>query len=249
MKIIILLLCFFFPSINLLGQTSFNADLPNITKEIEKITKERKVKEKHIKEKWQKQSDRIRLKRLRHMADSTAFANYMIELAEVTAYARKDWPSYEVYPTLKEAKQAFKEPYSSGGHTRVRFNMRQNFRQPEDLAHHFFIGEWGWITIRFLVDEKGNIIRSKIKTKIAPEVDEKLELAVLALPPFHPAEFGGKKYPSAGTMVLEYEIISPSAESREYLKRKGIDHGGWGNYFMFLKDFWITWSPAITPIL
>lgn len=249
MKIITILLCLIFPSIHLLGQTSFNAELLNITKEVEKITKERERSEKHIAKKRQKQSDRIRMKKLKHMADSAAFADYMIELAEVTTYARKDWPSYEVYPTLKEAKKAFKEPYSSGGYTRVRFNLRQNFRQPEDLAHHFYIGEWGWITIRFLVDEKGNIIRSKIKTKIAPEVDEKLELAVLGLPPLNPAEFGGKKYPSAGTMVLEYEITSPSAEYREYLKRKGIDHGGWGNYFMYLKDFWITWSPAITPIL
>lgn len=88
-----------------------------------------------------------------------------------------------------------------------------------------------------------------MKTRIAPDIDEKVELAVLGLPQLYPGEFGGKKYPSAGTLVIEYEINNVSDSYKLRLRRKGVDTGGWGSYFMLLKDYYITWSPAITPML
>lgn len=229
------------------AQTTFNAEAVNISSEIKRIEKERsRILKKNEKQKLSAKKSMIKMK---HLADSTSYADYMIELGQVTAYAEKVWPSFEVYPNLKAAKKAFKEPYFSGGYTRVKSNLRSNFKQPEHLGSYFSIGTWGYITIRLLVDQEGNIIRTKMKTRIAPDIDEKVELAVLGLPQLYPGEFGGKKYPSAGTLVIEYEINNVSDSYKLRLRRKGVDTGGWGNYFMLLKDYYITWSPAITPML
>lgn len=231
------------------GQTTFNAREIDVRAEIERIQKNDIQYQKRQQKARNKVSDKIRRKRLKHISDSTAYADYMIELSQVTAYAKKTWPTYKVYPSLNEAKKAYREPYFSGGHTRVRTNLRRNFRQPEDLGSFFSIGSWGYVTIKFMVDQDGYITRTKVKKGIDPEVDYELELAIKRLPQMYPGEFGGKKYPSIGTIAIEYEIFTPSPEYRDYLKRNGYDHGGYGNFYMQLIDYYISWSPAITPMI
>lgn len=85
------------------AQTTFNAEAINITAEVERIEKERSRKLKSRKK--QKLSAKKSMIKMKHLADSTSYADYMIELDQVTAYAEKAWPSFEVYPNLKAAKK------------------------------------------------------------------------------------------------------------------------------------------------
>ncbi len=230
------------------GQTSFNALELDIKSEIERIQKQNDQNIKRQKKSREKISDKIRKKRLKHISDSTAYADYIIELSQVTTYGTKTWPTYKVYPTLKEAKKAYKEPYFSGGYTRILSNLSHNFRQPYNLASVFSIGTWGYITIKFMVDDDGNITRTKVKKGIDPEVDYELELAIKRLPQLYPGEFGGKKYPSIGTMVIGYDIVQISRNS-EFFRRKGIHYNRECSLFFYIEDYNITWTPAITPMI
>lgn len=66
------------------------------------------------------------------------------------------------------------------------------FKQPHDILSYLSAGSWGYFTVRFLVDEEGNIVRTKSMTKLSPDIDEEMERVVLSLPPLYPATFGGK---------------------------------------------------------
>lgn len=215
------------------GQTTFNAREIDVRAEIERIQKNDIQYQKRQQKARNKVSDKIRRKRLKHISDSTAYADYMIELSQVTAYAKKTWPTYKVYPNLRAAKKAYKEPYFSGGYTRVLSNLHRSFRQPHNIASTFYLWSWGYVTIKFMVDSNGHITRTKVKKGVDPEADYELELAIKRLPQLYPGEFGGKKYPSIGTMVIGYEIIQTARHSA----------------FFYIEDYDITWTPAITPMI
>lgn len=230
------------------AQTTIGAQENEVRSEISRIIAKKELRERLRENKRKKMSTKGRIKKLKNLADSTAYADYMVELGQVTAYAEKGWPRFEVYPSLMEAKKAFKEPYFTGGYYRIRNNLTSRFRQPDDMLHFMSISSWGYFTVKFLVDENGNILRSKNKTSLSPDIDEEIANVVRGLPPLHPAEFGKKKYPSTGTMVIEYEIEELTEDDVRRYRRKGVDYGE-GSFFFKIIDYHITWTPAITPML
>ncbi|MDE6170361.1 MAG: hypothetical protein K2F68_04300 [Duncaniella sp.] len=96
-----------------------------------------------------------------------------------------------------------------------------SLRQPHDILSYQGIDEWGYYTVRFLVDQEGLILMAKAVTNLSPDIDEEMERCILGLPQLTPATFGEKKYPATGTLVIEYEIEKLDEETKEkYLKKK-----------------------------
>lgn len=230
------------------GRITRNGKADEIREEVEKITRSRKSNAEVRKKKRQKLSTKARLGKLKHISDSVAFADYMIQLQNVEVYADNEWPSYPVFSSLKEAKRAFKEPDFSGGYYRTRNNLRSQFRQPADINGMTGLSSWGYYTVRFIVDAEGNVIRSKAKTKLTSEIDEEMERVVRTLPMLKPAEFGGKKFPAAATMVIEYELENMDDREEDEYRPHGFGKDSIGIYFKII-DYQATWTPAISPIL
>lgn len=243
----LLILCLIL-SIGISAKRTYGGQEEYIRSEVEKIEETKaKIQERRIK-KRKKLSTKSRMKHLKHLSDSTSFADYEIQLQSVEIYADKSWPPFPTFSSYKEAKKAFKEPWFSGGYYRIHHNLIHQFRQPHDILYYLTPSSWGYITVSLLVDEEGNIVRTKSKTKLSPDIDEEIERVVLSLPPLHPATFADKKYPAVGTMVIEYEVDEIDLTTIYKNRRKGIDPGD-GFYFLKLNDYHISWAPAITPII
>lgn len=234
--------------LSLRSQTILNGRVDEIRAKIEAYDKEKATPTKRTAQKRKKQSTKAKFKKLRHISDSIAIADYMIQLDNVNIFASRGWPQFPIYSSFKEAKKAFQEPQFTSSYYRTKHNIRDRFRQPHDILSYQGIDEWGYYTVRFLVDQEGLILMAKAVTNLSPDIDEEMERCILGLPQLTPATFGEKKYPATGTLVIEYEIEKLDEETKEKYLKKNIRLGN-EHYYLKLSEFHISWMPAITPLL
>ncbi|MCI9284522.1 MAG: hypothetical protein HFJ91_01665 [Muribaculaceae bacterium] len=248
MRLFIFILMFF-----VFQPQSLFADGPSVSigneeirKEAERMERKKEQACKRAERKRQKKSSKI--KKLKHMADSMDMAGFMVEMQSVEVVADGVRP-FPVYPNLKAAKKAFKEPYLSGGYYRMKSLINRRFRQPMDLFSSSSLYSFGNIVVRFLLDTDGNVTKVKVKTFISQETSDEIERLVRSLPQFYPAMFGGKNFNAIGTMVIDYDIL-PIEDERERtsFNKKGYDTGN-GYSFMKLDEIDIVWTPGITSVL